>query len=186
MEYSECRLEYAVSTSPRKGVPDEELHKIDDVVCVRVLQKGVERWASSAKDAWGDRDGSWKQDGIRCQLVSHLSGQIASEQVYKARDFLMPWHTYKALRDADEAARQARIAEFERNQELFRQRFEGAKERLQEFAPDLIWTEDPLDTVGWHVRIRSNSEFSFSPGGVEHILGIISTRVYEILSEDHD
>lgn len=74
--------EYAVHTSPRKGVKD-----LYDLSARRVVvkDKGIERFAEHAMDGYGDV----KSDGIRVEW--HASAIVS---VLKARDFLMPWNEY--------------------------------------------------------------------------------------------
>jgi hypothetical protein len=175
---------YAVSEEPRKGVKEENLHK-RGAHRVRVIEKGIERWAPSGKDAWGDRDGNYRNDGIRVVKISAVDGSEGLEEVLKPRDFLMPWgeYTYRRGVDAEDKAR--REAEVKARNEAYEEKREAAERKLRDI-PGLIWVDGYTgrsqgDNI-WHAR-KAGEEFELSPDGVEFILGRLSEMVYEILSQ---
>src|SRR5688572_1870312 len=128
-------MEYAISTEARKGIPEERLHLIttSSVKRVRVLEKGVERYAETAMNQWGEVAGAHKKDGIKGDQLVKDTGQTLGYDpvVYKARDFLMPWDEYKARRkDLDEEAARKK-AEREERERIDKEKSDAALARLR-------------------------------------------------------
>lgn len=176
--------EYAVDDTPRKKVSEDRLHT-RSANRVRVLEKGVERWADSAKDSWGDPDGNYRNDGIRVIRMSSVDGMPTTEHIYKPRDFLMPWGEYTDRREHDRIERERREAEREARNRAYVAKMEAAERRLKEI-PGLIFIDRYVgrsegDNI-WHVR-ESGHDFELSPDGVHFVLDRISEIVYEILAE---
>lgn len=160
--------DYALSDSPRKGAKD--LYAIA-ATKVRVTDKGVTRWAENAKDEYGDRDGDYKNDGIRVKVLNAHDGSTAYSDVFKARDFLMPWGEYTAEREKRDAEREARKIEREAQQAAHDERMEMSKGALVGLG--LV--------AGQDFFLRYGNEFVLEVAGMEKLSLAISGRIYEAI-----
>lgn len=174
-------LEYAFSEHPRKRVKEEDLHKVEGIRRVRVDKKGLERWAPTAKDNWGDPDGAYKSDGIRIIYLDKYTGDpiILSDgmtpytEVVKPRDILLPYVEYLDRVESDQRERERRQAEREERERIFQEKVDSAIGKLREI-PALEEDADWWETSG---------TFRFTPNGVTKLVGYIGEMVYQILSE---
>lgn len=161
--------QYALSTSPRKGITDLAGIRARRV---RVCQMGVQRFNPTGGDA---QEGTWKHDGIK---VDQWDGQnfINDGGIYKARDFLMPWHEYKAERDKRDEAAQARAEE---QAEQFREAT-ARRDRMVASLESFGLTLD--NTGGWPLPGTFTADtvhIALSMDQAEKLIGSISERIYE-------
>lgn len=185
MQYAQIKegQDYAVRTSPRKGVKEEDLHTLQ-ASRKRVIKKGVTRWAPTVKDHWGDIVGGYKEDGIEAARGDWITNTFDAPHTHKARDFLMPWAEYENRRKIDDDAEAMKAAERRRINEAYEEKKERVLQKLRNID-GLIMVEGYQSRTSatnlWHAR-EAGDEFEFSPEGVEFLLDRVSTMVYEILS----
>jgi hypothetical protein len=161
--------QYALSTSPRKG--------IDDLASirgrrVRVRQMGVQRYNPTGGEG---QLGTWKHDGIK---VDQWDGQnfINDEAVYKARDFLMPWNEYKAERDRRDEAARIRGEEQAEQARVAHARMERMVASLESFG---LTHEQGGGWPGEGHFTVDTIHVALSMDQAEKLLGCISERIYE-------
>lgn len=186
-------VHYAVRSDPRKGVEDDRLHTLT-AFRVIVQAKNCQRFAENATDQWGCPNGAYRMDGIRALRVVDATGERDSvnfgENVWKARDFLMPWSEYEARRKADADAEKAkRDAERALHLEWENKRIE-MRRRLNEFGlldgysyvrpvePD----SEQRDFVEYDNTGADTIMYGISHKGLEKLLSSIADKVYEIAS----
>lgn len=191
-------IEYAICVDARKGVKDEDLHKLGSVSRVKVLSKGHSRFAPTAKDAYsGEITGEYKNDGIQVVNLERYNGKpildvygAEATRVLKARDFLMPWTEYQCKRDTDDEAQRLREAEAAERQRIAEEKHENALNRLISLgiSPEaydrghLLYVE--RDGKKLYVGESSGVDSThLTDDGLDFIVGRISERVYELLSE---
>jgi hypothetical protein len=174
-------FEYAVNDTPRKGISEERLHTLY-ASRVRVIEKGVERWAPSAKDSWGDPDGNYKRDGIRVVLIDRQTGaEMNTTQLLKSRDFLMPWPEYQQRNYEDEAAAKAKADAREALRVVTQAKVQDSLTKLRDIE-GLV--HGGVNADWWLTGPEDNHDgFRFSVDGMAKVLDHISIQVYKILSE---
>jgi hypothetical protein len=172
--------EYALSAVARKGIPEERLHTLD-ARRVRVDAKGLQRFAPSAKDTWGTPDGAWKNDAVRVILLDYYSGAAMTDaegnpltRTFKPRDFLLPWHTFLARRNADDREAERKEKERQERARIIKEEFDAALSKLR----DVEGLEEDI-----HYTVNEPSHIKLYPSGINIILGSVSEQVYKLLSE---
>lgn len=174
--------DYALSTNPRKGVPESELCRIL-AFRVRVTAKGLPRWAPNV--------GVQKSDGIQAARVFEKSGREGAillevdgaPSTYKARDFLMPWNQYiqercqwdKELADlADD--KEARIL-------AKKARMDKVIESLERYGSGPFVDSGYERATDEGIRVSHiNDRVIFSLGAIEALMDNMAMHVYEVLS----
>lgn len=166
---------YAYYDKPRKGVTD--LYQLD-AQRVRVIIKGVERYAKNSNEGIGD----YVKDGVRVQ------DDAMSVFTIKARDILMPWEQYSTERQRreDEEARRAQ-EQASRSQAWLRQR-DGLAQRLREdFGLQQGNRANDSAQRGFVLYYQDGHPgdiaFGVSNEGMEKLLDSVASMVYAILAE---
>lgn len=176
-------IRYAVSTQPRKGVSPENLHLVGGIRNYLVLAKGVQRFAAHAKDAWGDPDGEYKDDGIKVTLESDLkvlSGNPddLTTKIVKPRDVLMTWKEYEQRVEQDTVEAAQKAAEQERINAEREALMSSLRERMAVMGliehPDWQKTKD--------YSIDNFHRVTMDVPTMHRLLDTISHQVYELLS----
>jgi len=175
--------EYALSTQPRKG--------IDDLVSiparrVRVRTTGVQRFNPTGGEF---QEGTYKNDGIK---VAEWDGAIFvdSGEVYKARDFLMPWHEYDNEKKIRAAAREKRAQEIAVQQELHKDRVEALRAEMVGYDmrhtenSAYLGTSDPADGHTRDFVIADNSRHVIVHiDAMERLMASMAERIYEAMRD---
>lgn len=166
---------YAVSSSPRKGVKPENLHK----TAARkyyVVAKGASRYAAHAKDDIGERNGGFKDDGILVKATDDPENDRTL--VLKPRDFLMPWREYEQRVEQDAAEAAERLRAKEEAAQARQEAADALTERL--VGMGLVSGDEYGDTKDFY--IIGNRAVQMSLASMNQLLDSISDRVYELLA----
>lgn len=161
--------EYAVSDSPRKGQSD--LYDIA-AIRVKVLNKNVNRWADNACEGAG----AWKPDGVEVVRLGYNNGEaMGSQQIFKARDFLMPFDQYKEERDRRAENQRVKAAEIAAREKALTDRHEAVMNGFESMG--LVRYVNA--STPWDFRDSGGHDTEFSVSGAEKLMTAIAERIYE-------
>lgn len=171
--------QYAHTTTPRKGITD--LYGMS-ARRVRVREMGVQRLNPTGGEF---QEGTYKNDGIRVDFWNGTEFAPSSE-VYKARDFLMPWAEYQAENDKRRAESERIAKERQEAADRHNDRLEALRSEIAGY--DLRHTPesrylggfDPADnhTLDFHIADGSSRVY-VTIEAMERLMAGVAERIYE-------